>query len=640
MWFQNRRQRDRNLARAAENWTGSSSSGATKGGRGRPASEAAAAASEADEEMLPPLPSVDRLNAPPSEEGMDELGRSVSPAPSNIETGFRHAGSSASSPPMSPTSHDNNDDGSGPPPSHIKSGGAHPRLNPTSEGRGGGGERPTGLDARAAAALPNVAAYLQHMERHQHAFAMGSSPSQGPPPLPPHHMPTAEQQQHAWRGNNPYQNPPANAMAYPQSGLPWPNMTDPGQLTSLPPPAAPRVPTAESPAPTDDKGSLAASDAAARSSVAEGAAGHLPYARAMPMPPGQPGPNPMSACSAAALIGRSPAAQSLLETAALNPAALPGALSTQGVVHPNHPNAPTDAASLSMLYAALSSHFAQVAQAWVPGSGPPPNAAQASLPQQPPIMPNNGAMPASFNGGSPAANLPSWWHQRHSMAPTAPPGYRNPYGPSPTDRQLPPGQPSMPGTQQAGSSFSALGMLSDGLKRRAEPALRGGNIMSSGAGHHMTDVAPFSAGRAPYTSSPYGGPLFSTPSGVPYDPNAGNVRLQPVACTVDQPRESKLPRRSAPSVVGATQMGADGQVSLVQNLAAACGANGEDGMSHESVPRQMSDEEVFSMFAEELKEMGAMEERVEPPSLGVGLPMEPQMLKQDAMEPSGVEAMA
>ena len=87
-------------------------------------------------------------------------------------------------------------------------------------------------------------------------------------------------------------------------------------------------------------------------------------------------------------------------------------------------------------------------------------------------------------------------------------------------------------------------------------------------------------------------------------------------------------------------MGADGQVSLVQNLAAACGANGEDGMSHESVPRQMSDEEVFSMFAEELKEMGAMEERVEPPSLGVGLPMEPQMLKQDAMEPSGVEAMA
>ena len=540
---------------------------------------------------------------------------------------------------MSPTSHDNSEDVA---PENIR----HAVLSaaPAAAHLGGGAVLPTGisttaasssppaggLDMPTAAALPNVAEYLRHMERHQRAYALHTNQTQHS-----HQRDAASVQAlisaHGGAGDNPFlhhmpqlpalapgamphvgeQSFAAAAAAHaPTPGL-WPEMLNPAlQLTALPPPAAPRVPTAATPAPTDD----AVSEAAA----AKTAAGSLPFAHAMPML--LTGQSPSAIAARAASLASHPS-----DAAALSGAPTPTVASLEGVA-PTPPSAspaqlPTDAASLSMLYAALSSHFAKVAHTGTgPATGPatggpavprqtPPAAPQATQPL--PALPGAGApdfgaaaMPASMQIGETPANLLAWYHAQHRQSPVAA-GYVPACGPHPSDGQIPGQGVRAMGTDTVATVAAAsdnlnahMASVPDNLKRRAESSLRGGCAMSHGMGHPSFFPSHLSANGAALSSDVA-------------------MRASNNYAAAMGPRAWKQPRHAASSTACSAAVASlegfgstDRQPSLVQNLATACGAS--SSLRGHDLQRQMSDEEVFSMFADELQQL---DERNDPSAM-------------------------
>lgn len=237
-----------------------------------------------------------------------------------------------------------------------------------------------GLDAPLAAALPNVAEYLHHMETHQQAFLERTATR-------PHNKNGAKSV-----GGLP-QAAAAPLLKLPTPASKLPRDTPPSFGTPLP---AAALPAALSVPP------MVSSAQGVRPPTAPSAS--LPLSN---LPPH------LAASLAGAGLGPS--------AAALNPAlAPPPPLGANAAATPAMPGAPTDAASLSMLYAALSSHFARVAGGGLPpapglppmlGSAtaalPPNLVPSAALPAPPPALwPQPPAAPVA-----PHAALPSWARQ-------------------------------------------------------------------------------------------------------------------------------------------------------------------------------------------------------------------------------------
>jgi len=365
VWFQNRRQRDRNLLRTAEQQGAS----ANKDGEGVPPEGSLHGVD--DEPMLLPLPRND-WPEPPATLGYgraDDGLRSVSPSPASIDAPIhegRNGGascSSASSPPMSPSNHDDNKATESTMHAPLATAAA-PAVTRTMTGESIDHMQQTPLDGApfgnlhlsAAAALPNVSEYLRHMERHQRAYAnhtairaghrdslLAQDPAQASvapatdkPPWCQAPHPTPHQ---VFTPSVPAPPPPGNHHGVYGAFDPgfsqglasfWPNMPArdapaPGQLASFPPLAVPRVPTAETPAPTDSikEAGLAA---------AQSAAGALPIAHGMPLrtPPNNSG---FGVCAAVpSHLMANGAASSLLEpsiAAALSQPGIAAALSSQ-----------------------------------------------------------------------------------------------------------------------------------------------------------------------------------------------------------------------------------------------------------------------------------------------------------------------
>ena len=570
------------------------------------ASEGGAPAAKGDQcgedDTLPPLLRADRLGldfSTPLPDGCSEIGdermRSVSPSQS-VDAPMR--GSSASSPPMSPTSHD---DSVGMCTDSLGRMKASSSSVPTAQTLNGmmashEGARPTAnaLDPSAAAALPNVAEYLHHMERHQRAYSMqhkpavpNAMPQQGEiHPLLASHQGVAD-----WRGLPPPPMAPGAAMPLDASHGCWPDMMGNGmQMTALPPPAAPRVPTAATPAPTDD-------DVPDTSLAANPAPGSLPFAHATPLP--------LPTSGASAIAAPLPASM----VAAAQPASSMQSAGVQGVLQGGVPAPgalPTDAASLSMLYAALSSHFAQVAhtpaQAAQAAQVAQAAVAQGMMPGAPP--PNPAAMLSAQGFSSPQgvglpphmpmadANVPSnWWPPARQQAAM------------PSASYVPGAPANMVGVNPVGVNPLSP-MVPESLKRRAESALRGGCAMSSGAPNMNPLMSPQafpaafgSAGPVPFATGLDASGVVKGGLPVPSDLRASK-----------QPRRAMTSAACAPAACESIAQ----QFSLAQNLASACGASEGNTTKGSSISRQMSDEEVFSMFADELQSLEGTGQEIPP----------------------------
>ncbi len=236
-----------------------------------------------------------------------------------------------------------------------------------------------GLEPSVAAALPNVAVYLQHIEQLQLAYLRpGGNPSAATGFVDP--------------------------LAPEMSGAPL---------------AAPRLP----PPPPPTALSTLPPSTLHPSTLHPLSVGSLGGALCLPIPGPPSGPSlpgaPLGAPLGAAAHGMAPphaAPPSLIPSSAVPPAAMPPPppkapfatalgtpLASANRADVKAPCAGPDAAALSMLYASLSSHFAHVAASGGTGPGAPtaPNAASASLRVGPPVV-TGAPMPAPAAAAPPA----------------------------------------------------------------------------------------------------------------------------------------------------------------------------------------------------------------------------------------------
>jgi len=430
------------------------------------------------------------------------------------------------------------------------------------------------LDASTAAALPNVAEYLRHMEQHQRAYAMLNKTKPGAA-IPQQQRDAASMRalmgvphpSNEWLpahanlalGATPHVPAAFEASAHASSGL-WADMMNGCMpMSSMPAASTPRVPTA----PQATVG-LAAPNAST---------GALPFAHAMPMALPTQAPNALASPMPTGAPGAPPVSGPLGCPAAMK-SALQGVLNG-GLAGGNAGSqpVPTDAASLSMHYAALSSHFAQVAQ--TPAVPPRP-----ALPFGTPTntaLPTHGfsAPPPSFVQGMPmdAPKLPLWWPQGQEPVPVPNANYLAACHANPT-------------------APNHLMGVPDSLKRRADANLRGGCAMARGMDTFANLPSAFT---------------HPNPMGLSM-PTADAQGDAAAVCAVSAPlelRASKQPRRAATSLQTMLDVNNPQQLYLAQNLADACGASTTTEMVEGGMPisRQMSDEEVFSMFADELQEV-------------------------------------
>ena len=471
---------------------------------------------------------------------------------------------------------------------------------------------------QTAALLPNVTEYLMHIERHQRAYAMHTVPKSesqapprdgvgaswhgaAPPPLPPT-VPNGLAPSGASLSVAAGRDMLSATTCAPPGATTWPDVRQVPQCASSTAPLAPH-------APSPDPGSMSAvPDGSAASAdfgafaAAKSSSAALPMAHALPV-------------HATAAQGLGNLATSSLGSQPSTAAASAAALSLQGML----PGA--DAATLSMVYAQLASHFAQVAQASTPaaaaaaaaarppapvGSMPTAPVGLSTAPQQTLLhgMPGLAGMPRMPD--APPA-LPAGWHPSQ---PTTAPGFLPPMPPRDMTMMLANGG-APPQMNMMGMAMNAMSALPDPLKRPAEAALSGGGCAmlpacgappepGIGAPSHGLASFPPPAGMLPSYGSSTGTSGFSSTQ------VTGLGRALPSTTYSLEPRASKQPRHMAPPAAfsAAPASKACGyQQSLAQNLAAACGATVDEPMSCSAASRQMSDEEVFSMFADDLQQL-------------------------------------